>query len=155
MAAPADLVAFLKARLDDERAAAEAAFSNQADPENGWGIDGRAVSPHVGVIHEDAQRRHVVQWDPAQVLADLASKCAILDEVTGWPHRYVEEDQWYSCSQAVEPGGDPQPGTGCHDDERAGKPCDCGLARRQLRILLALAQPYAQRPGFDPAWRTT
>lgn len=72
------IVEFLRARLDEDEAAAHQAFSNQMDPENGWGSDGRAVTPHVGVIHEDVQRAHVVRWNPAVVLAEIAAKRALL-----------------------------------------------------------------------------
>ena len=55
------------------------AFSGQMDPENGWGEDGRAVTPRVGVIHEDIQRAHVVKWNPARVLAECNAKRRIVE----------------------------------------------------------------------------
>lgn len=76
---PADLTAFLREQLAEDERVAQAAFSNQADPENGWGIDGHAITPHVGVIHEDVQRRHVARHDPARVLRDVTAARAILE----------------------------------------------------------------------------
>jgi len=74
-----DLSQFLLARIAEEEAAAQAGFSNQADPENGWGQEGRAVTPHVGVIHEDVQRDHVVRWNPARVLNECSAKRRIVE----------------------------------------------------------------------------
>lgn len=85
-----------------------------------------------------------------EVLASVEADRAILAEAAGWGHR-VEGDEWYSCSQAVE-GRDGEPGSGCYDDERAGKPCDCGLLGRVERIHLALASRYRHRPGYLKEW---
>jgi hypothetical protein len=73
------LVEFLLARIAEDEDAAQAAFSGQMDPENGWGIDGRAVTPHVGVIHEEVQRLHVAKWNPARVLAECEAKRRIVE----------------------------------------------------------------------------
>lgn len=87
------------------------------------------------------------------LIADIASKRAILAEVTAWRHVYNDEDQWHSCSQAEATWGDDRsPGSGCADDERRGQPCDCGVDRRRAVILSALAAPFDQHPDFDPAW---
>jgi hypothetical protein len=75
------LTEFLTARLDEDEAEARAAFSGQVDPLNGWGVDGRAVTPHVGVVHEDVQRAHIVKWNPARVLDECEAKRRLL--VTG------------------------------------------------------------------------
>jgi hypothetical protein len=76
----ADLVAFLRAQLDADEQAARAAANLQVDPENGWGIDGRAVTPHIAVVHEDQARRHITRHDPARVLAEVEAKRRIIAE---------------------------------------------------------------------------
>lgn len=78
-----DLVHWLLEQVATDEAEATAAFSGQTDPENGWGIDGRAITPHVGVIHEEVQRTHVAKWNPARVLAECEAKRRIIDLVVG------------------------------------------------------------------------
>jgi uncharacterized protein DUF6221 len=79
----ADLVAFLRARYDEDEDSARAAFSGQCDPENGWGLKHShgsvTITPHVGVIHEQIQAAHVVRWNPARVLREGAARRAILE----------------------------------------------------------------------------
>lgn len=75
-----------RAALLSERAIAEAAASLQADPENGWGVVGRAITPHIGVVHEAEARAHIAAQDPATTiarvdreLAGIAADLALLD----------------------------------------------------------------------------
>lgn len=79
------LVEFLNARIADDKREARAAISGQADPENGWGVEGRAVTPHVGIIHEGVQRAHVAKWNPARVLAECEAKRRIVELHESWP----------------------------------------------------------------------
>lgn len=72
----------------------------------------------------------------------------IIDEVMSWRHRYLDEDTWYSCAQAVSPDED-EPGSGCSDDSRRGGPCDCGLFERQERILGPLAEVFGHRGATE------
>lgn len=93
--------------------------------------------------------------DPARVLKDIAGKLALLDHVAGWSHVRVE-DSWYSCSQAVGSewsNDESERGSGCADERRAGKPCDCGLDARRLTVLRCVAAGYVDRPGFKDTWR--
>jgi hypothetical protein len=91
-----NLIAFIAARLDEDEAIARKAASLQADPENGWGIDGRAITPHIGVIHEDESRIHIARHNPARVLRDVEAKRAILNGRWGGPDH---ADMWESCVQ--------------------------------------------------------
>lgn len=82
-----ELADFLRARLDEDEQAARAAFSGQVDPEDGWGAE-RAegyrhttITPHVGMIHEPVQADHVVRWNPARVLREVAAKRALMVEL--------------------------------------------------------------------------
>lgn len=73
-----DFVTWLLEQVAEDEREATAAFSGQCDPENGWGISGRAITPHVGVIHEDVQRAHVAKWNPARVLAECEAKRRVI-----------------------------------------------------------------------------
>lgn len=95
---------------------------------------------------------HIIRHDPAAALADIAGKLALLDHVAGWQHELVDGDWWFSCSQAVLPDND-EPGSGCADEKRAGKPCDCGLDGRRLAVLRCVAAGYVERAGFKDTWR--
>ena len=135
-----DLVAWLTQVWDEQEKAARAAFSNQEDPEHGWGEQGRAVTPHVGVIHEDVQRAHVVAWHPGVVLARIAADRQILalhrpsggDCRTCCGEPYIEE-YWDGETETTE-------------WKRADLPWPCPTVR-------LLAQQYADRPGYQEAWK--
>jgi hypothetical protein len=94
--------------------------------------------------------------DPTRVLAEIAGKLALLDHLAGWPHVLADGDTWFSCSQAESPnvsGDFAGPGSGCADDKRKGKPCDCGLDGRRLAVLRCVAAGYVERAAFKDAWR--
>ena len=88
-------------------------------------------------------------WHVARVLAEVAAKRAILDEITGWRHEVVDGDCWYTCAAATE---DRDGGETC-DEGRQGSPCDCGLDARRDRLVRLLAAPYADRAGYLSEWR--
>lgn len=156
-----DLVAFLRARLDeDER------ISTQAQPgdwiagrttEPDWGpvgagtvgeqvfaegewwpktqvVEGTHVAvngPGGGMIarmdrtrYRTANVGHVLNWKPARVLAEVAAKRAILQT-------YDEAREFYDRHQRA-PAGELH---GLH------------------QAIEFLAQPYADHPDFDPAWK--
>jgi hypothetical protein len=126
---------FLTARLDEEESIARAGVSSQADPENGWGyisdpgdVSHRALTPHVGHIHEDVQAAHIIYWHPYRVLADVAAKRRISflhvpPQVSTIPGKLCRE---------------------CADHDDTPRPC---------ATMLALLQPYADHPDFNPEWR--
>ena len=80
-----DLVAFLRARLDEDEAAAKAAAKTTAAQ---WRPDGHWVlyehpddSTQAVALNEDFDREpiaHIARHDPARVLAEVAAKRAIL-----------------------------------------------------------------------------
>ena len=128
---------------DEQVARAAGADSLEWREDSSWLHDLRDPLPSQRRDHElapgtklvsDADAAHIARHDPARVLAEVESKRAILDEVQSWSHRYLDEDPFFSCSQAVAPG-ETEPGSGCADDERAGQPCDCGLGQRRAAIL--------------------
>lgn len=75
--------------------------------------------------------------DPARVLAEVAAKRVILDEVLDYVS-LLDGDR--GC---------------CHSAEEIGRDeCECFPVVR-IDALRAMVQPYAAHPDFDPAWRTT
>ena len=165
----ADLVTWLRAALDEDERVARAAITEPFPAYRGPDArpgppPGVWETPHDDPVvssidmsiydeggHSEAHAAHIARWDPARVLAEIAAKRAIIDEVGRWQHDYISEDAWYSCAQAVDSQAG-EPGSGCLDDSRAGKGCDCGLDQRRARILGPLAGVYRDRPGFDPSW---
>lgn len=76
---------------------------------------------------EEADAAHIARWDPARVLAECAAKRKIIAlHAPMTPHR--------ECPTCRENGGN-----------HGNYPCD---------TLLALAQPYAGRPGWREEWTT-
>lgn len=121
-----DLITWLLEQVATDEVEATAAFSGQMDPENGWGIDGRAITPHVGVIHEEVQRVHVAKWNPARVLAECEAKRQILKLHTG-THECPDND-WL--------------GTGTYT-----------VYRRDCQTLRLLAEPFSGHPEYQESWR--
>ena len=136
----ADLVEFLRARLDEEEATAQLAqhcattpwhyfggrkFANTAviSAENGDSI-GRCGGCGEQGEYYDSPAMHIAYWDPARVLAEVAAKRAILG----------------LCAEAIDIGSD--------DDGPLTSGSNLGTD-----VLRAFAQPYADHPGFDPSWR--
>lgn len=132
-----ELVAWLRAQLDDDQAEAEAATpgpwidasGNAGDVivEQLSDAEGHLVAEiETCVDHPDVDRAadaaHIARHDPAAVLADVAAKRAILDL-----HDAVPEEE--HCAW---------------DQER--KPC------QTVRLL---ASAYAHRPGYRDQWRPT
>jgi hypothetical protein len=75
---------------------------------------------------------HGLRWKPERVLADVAAKRAIVEE--------------HTC-QCPDPGcGDCGACSGDHHADPTPAPCTT------VRLL---AQPYADHPDFDPAWRVS
>ena len=79
---------FLLARIAEDETTALAAVDGQADPENGWGYEGRTLIPHVGIIHHAVQAEHITRWHPYRVVAECAAKRAIIEQAersdSGW-----------------------------------------------------------------------
>jgi hypothetical protein len=72
------------------------------------------------------QSEHIARWDPARVLREVEAKRRIVDWVVG------------AQAAAGEPPG--------------FDPADAEALTHAVRLL---ALPYADRPGYDEAWRPT
>lgn len=143
-----ELVAFLRARLgEDERVAREATAGPwRHNPDKHWrkpgtswfeeavfaGPAGSDATCVAGTGESDdsqstADARHIALWDPARVLAEVAAKRRILDELD------KERDQL----------------------ERSGyRPTDVSPALARLhRVARFLALPYADHADYREQWR--
>jgi hypothetical protein len=87
---------------------------------------------------------HVARNDPARALRHVKATRDLVAEILAERHDYNVGDEFYSCSQAVEYGTDGEPGSGCSDQERAGKPCDCGRDERVARMLGIIATEWGE-----------
>lgn len=146
-----DVVEFLTARLDEDEQAARAATSGEwaaqaqtgpgADPDDFWEVIAQQVDRNLllrvathgyegGGIERADDARHIARHDPARVLADVAAKRAILALHSG----VIVCDVCRDISPYLAAG----------DSGGAPWPCD---------TILLLAQPFADHPDFDPAWK--
>jgi len=143
----ADLVAFLRARLDEDEQQAKACAQVYPPPwdmaDRGWIATVRADEPDFRIVTEleqwDAQPdgwlgtviEHIARHDPARVLAEVDAKRRIIDEYIAADNTYqrlAEDDDdskwdWLSRSQALE------------------------------TVLPLLALPYADHPSYRAEWR--
>lgn len=105
-------------------------------------IDAEEVSPQVA--------RHLARHDPASTARAVESSRLLIAEILSYRHDYNDADSYYSCSQAVSSwNGDSEPGSGCGDDDRRGKPCDCGRDRRVKRVLAIIVSRWAGHPDYQ------
>lgn len=132
----AELADQVRAGLDvDEALALEA-------PGHRWHI-GNAVDPTQPCnVHTFPEARevadrlnwlvaeHVARHNPERILADVAAKRVLLDEVLGWEHHFSDDYHETCPGYLREPGDD--------------RPCRCGRDERVLAVLRHLAQPYQE-----------
>jgi hypothetical protein len=128
-----DLIAFLRAQLDEDERIARAVEDRSAPWDGQWMADGnsavRTLNGHVLFYRHDSGPLepglvdHVVRHDPARVLREIDAKRRILAEhaLNGWV-----------CDT-----------------------CDNGEVEQVFpcRTLRLLALPYADRPGYLDSWR--
>jgi hypothetical protein len=77
------------------------------------------------VVNPEVDADHIARHDPARVLAEVASKRALLDLALGWEHA-VDDSGWCDCEQLID------------------SPCTCGRDERVRAVLTLLAQPYQE-----------
>jgi hypothetical protein len=146
-----DLADFLRARLLERRAIAEAAspgpWSVNAESDEVLAADGITVADGFALSGRQlrATTAHVAANDPAYVLADIDSKLALLDDLLAERHHVNDGDCWYTCPAATD---ERDGGENC-DDNRHGGPCDCGRDERVERRLRLLTQPFARHPEYQ------
>lgn len=160
------LAASLNAGLDEDEAAAKAVEDNSAPWDGQWQAHDGYLETRSGIALAVGTGRyfgrdmvaagvieHAARHDPARGQREVAAMRDLIATMVAEPHLYLEGDSWYSCSQAVIPDPDDDedrmPGSGCMDDTRRGKPCDCGRDRRVEKMLTILAGIYAGPGGTD------
>jgi hypothetical protein len=127
-----ELIAFLRACLDDDervaRAASPAPWSTY--PEDDGGMIGPSMSGmHTPAYVHTPDAEHIARWDPARVLAEVEAERRILNlHGPGGPSQLS-----YACA------------SNCLDDRQLTQERPCAT-------VLALAQPYAGRPGWREEW---
>lgn len=141
----ADLVVFLRARLDEDQQAAEAAaWCDDGAKWSVWRGKERYENPFVitdaldtgitAVRSESADTEsvaeHMARWDPERVLADIDAKRQLIEL------HQEKQEQGYSSDFCAE----------CGFGETSQEYYPCATLR-----LLAL--PYADRPGYREDWR--
>lgn len=136
-----DLVEFLRAQLaEDERVAKAATSAIKIDEWDAIGPEGDddaatmswlvlRVCGMGGYVGSREVMQHVALWDPARVLAEVKAKRAMVKA----------HDQ---CG--------PDSGI-CAESGRGGAGPDCD--QRGCGTLMIIALPYADRDGWDEAWR--
>ena len=152
-----ELDAKLRAWLDEDQVYAECAARATAGyngdaAQTWWHYPShlRWPSPNPHAI-DPARADYQEHFSPAAVLADIAGKRALLDQLARWQHEYAE-DSWYSCGLAIEPQEeDAEPGSGCANEANEGR-CTCYLDARRLAVLRCVAAGYASRPEFRTSW---
>ena len=174
-----DLIAFLRARLDEDEQAARAAtpgpwqaepavdsayslpsalvFRTDVDRNAPWSNEW--VSPWVvqpdsegseGIEPADAE--HIARWDPARVLAEVEAKRRMLELHVPEPSGYING----VYQMASEPIGDPfcsHCANLCHSS--SGIMCDNPDAPWPCPTVRILALPYADHPDYREQWRPT
>lgn len=77
-----------------------------------------------------------------------ATHRTLLADLLAERHLVNEGDCWYTCAAATQ---ERDGGETC-DDDRSGKPCDCGRDTRLESRLRLLATPYQSRTGYQVQW---
>jgi hypothetical protein len=133
-----DLVAFLRARLDEDEAYALGAFGDHNNAGRRWSeIWSGALQ--IGeyedlLITNDAPvSRFMARNDPGRVLAEVEAKRRIIEEHLPMQIHLEAVDKTPRCNQ-------------CGDSRGRFRTYPCPTLR-------LLAQPYADHPDFDPDWR--
>lgn len=133
----ADLVQFLRARLDEDEQVAQGHEQASA----GWHADDFVMEVRddanagtVASVYRSGDLTHIARHDPARVLADVDAKLRMLEA-----HR---RDTQYSFSGCITCDvGDNS--CGCMGGSAYEYPCET------LRLL---ALPYASHPDYRPEW---
>jgi hypothetical protein len=148
------IVAFLRARLDEDEAAARLAG---ATPDERWRRHENAVLEDVPDGHRGAwiaqacedeeTAAHIASHDPARVLADVSAVRALIAVVASWRHR-ADLDAWVFCARAPETRA-----TFPDDWDEGGDRCTCGRDRDVLAVLGPFAAVHAAHPDYQQAWK--
>lgn len=133
-----DILAFVKARLDEDQKIAEAATAGPWTAAYDYGD--YKIEPNVagsgyeyGGVYESQDADHIALHDPSRVLREAAAKRRVLER-----HKPVPGEEHIICDIDSFVG---------HDDTegRYGDPYPCADVR-------ALASIYSDHPDYNPSW---
>lgn len=148
----AELYAIIGEHVAEDLAVAERAARKRRGPWRVLGDELRAVvhgnggpDLSVAITPGTAVADHIARNDPKRRLQAAKTTRDLVAAILTEGHQYVDGDPWFSCSQAAEPGeDDSEPGSACADDERRGKPCDCGRDARVAHLLGIIASEWEE-----------
>jgi hypothetical protein len=140
VSAVSELVEFLRARLDDDEAKAQAGATALGSPPS-WPDYQTYDSPELDVALE-----YLDHWGPSRALAEIEAKRRIVDEHFGLLHPQGNPDR--ACRQCSDRRADDDPLSHGGNDDRwlRLEPAPCLTVR-----LLAL--PYAGHEAYQEEWR--
>lgn len=129
-----DLVAFLEARYAEDEAIVRAVEGHQLFDGTGIIVMRTHLEIHTrSVTLPSHVATYATQFDPARMLAEIASKRLIVDAA----FRYLAEfDNRIGCGHTAA-------------QLKAG---ECPEQDDDIELLLILAAPYADHPDYDPRW---
>lgn len=152
-----DLVAFLRAKWDEQEAEATAVLAEAQrfyPASEGFTVryDWAVATSHRSGGYGVLTRRGAPS--PQDMLADIAAKRQVLQLLIDEPHLVI--DQWnleecfYTCAAAIEDTAIEDTAIEDYrtDDLRHGAPCDCGRDRRLETVVRLFAAAY---PDHVPA----
>ncbi|GIF16528.1 DUF6221 family protein [Actinoplanes teichomyceticus] len=131
-----DLIAFLRARLDEDEQAARAAAGGHphwkwdAAPDGTFYLDPGRNADDLGSVALREAADHIVRWNPARVLAEVEAKRALLNYIATMRRG----------GHAASVNGRPGAWTTVGPDHRKS-------------LLRLLAQPYADHPDYPEELR--
>jgi hypothetical protein len=142
----ADLIAFLRARLDEDEQVVRAATPGPWQDGGGYVTDTGPHGPNAQITdygtqdgeQGSADSAHIARWDPARVLAEVDAKRRILAEY----------------EQTVTRAADMEPGTPETYTRRLREWSEQRAQMTALNgVLRLLTLPYADYPDYRPEWR--
>lgn len=126
---------FLTARMDEDEALARESIIDASH----WSVF--AVNEHFGQVDSDdgaiansvdlKDAAHIVRWDPAHVLADIAAKRALIADLATFDRVATEKVS-----------SDPATSLTAR-----------GIERGIMHALRTLALPFTDHPDFDESWK--
>lgn len=146
----AEIAAFVRARLDEDAAVAQAigeprTWLARAGRPNAFGTpypQSVITEGNVLLVCETfsegetymADAEHIARWSNRRVLDEVGAKRRLVNELLLWEHAVDADDETYSCRLL-----------------RDGSTCTCDLDEHRMMILRALAAPHNRHPGFKRA----
>lgn len=147
MSAVDELITWLCAQLDHDEGLARMAFAEHNQAIANW-HEPWSGTVEIGPGEDDlccfdsGVSRHIVNWDPARVLAEVEAKRRILDLHEPRPSGSINRSGPTQCGYCADL---------CHS--RSGLGCDSPDAPYPCDTVRLLALPYADQDGYREEWR--